>query len=500
VRALLEGCGFVFTADLDAARAAEWLTALRRPAAPRAELPGGVADFTPAEAARLLGVSGAAVRAAVKRHRLAATGQGKARRLPRATVLALLDRAAGSLAPETANHYVRAVRSFLRWMVRVAKRLPDNPLESLPLVNSQVDQRHARRELTADELRRLLAVTRGSSRSYRGLTGPDRFHLYATACGTAFRARGLAGLTPESFDLDGTPPTATLAARRNKSRVLKVQPLPPDLADLLRGYLAARPVGEPVWGGTWARDHRGAEMLRGDLEAAGIPYTVEGPDGPLHADFHALRHTYLTLGGRAGIDLRTLQELAGHSTPVLTARYSHRRLHDLAGAVERLPDFLPGAGDGSEEARARLAAGTNYIPPPQSTGAYTALTRNPDTACDPVGADETAGQEEGRKQAGRNPLDSQRVAAGCDRLRLIETSEGDGTRTRNHRIDSRVPPCAVASRNQLLAQNLCQEVGQPEGDHFSHILLSFPVVSSLFRTILYQRHPPAVPGNALQPS
>src|SRR5262249_39674981 len=34
-------------------------------------------------------------------------------------------------------------------------------------------------------------------------------------------------------------------------------------------------------------------------------------------------------------------ELAGHSSPTLTARYSHRRLHDLAGAVEKLPSFLP---------------------------------------------------------------------------------------------------------------------------------------------------------------
>ena len=47
-------------------------------------------------------------------------------------------------------------------------------------------------------------------------------------------------------------------------------------------------------------------MLRTDLDAAGIPYTVEGPEGPEYADFHALRHSYLTLGGRSGIDLRTL--------------------------------------------------------------------------------------------------------------------------------------------------------------------------------------------------
>src|SRR5262245_47542823 len=90
---------------------------------------------------------------------------------------------------------------------------------------------------------------------------------------------------------------------------------------------------------------RGAEMLRLDLEAASIPYEVAGPDGPLYADFHSLRHSYITALGRGGVELRTAQELAGHSTPVLTARYSHRRLYDLATAVEKLPRFLPASLD-----------------------------------------------------------------------------------------------------------------------------------------------------------
>ena len=90
---------------------------------------------------------------------------------------------------------------------------------------------------------------------------------------------------------------------------------------------------------------RAADMLRRDLDTAGIPYAVDGPNGPEHADFHALRHTYLTMLGRNGVDLRTVQELAGHSTPVLTARYSHRRLYDLAGGVDRLPTLVPPAED-----------------------------------------------------------------------------------------------------------------------------------------------------------
>jgi len=338
VRALLTGCEFQTTVDLDAGRAAEWLNGLQQPRG-TTEVPAGEV-FAPRDVARLLGITLAGVRYLVKRHRLPTVGNGRGRKYPRPTVVALTTRAHRGCGPETVNHYVRAVRGFMRWLVR-AKRVGANPLDALSLQSGTTDVRRARRELTADELSALLAATAGSPKAYRGLTGADRFHLYLTAATTGFRARALANLTPADFQFAGGTPTVTLTARFNKSRKPKVQPLPPETARQLEPYVAGKPAGRPVWGGTWAADHRGAEMLRGDLEAAGIPYAVEGPDGPAYADFHALRHTYLTLGGRSGIDLRTLQELAGHSKPELTARYSHRRLNDLAGAVGKLPALLP---------------------------------------------------------------------------------------------------------------------------------------------------------------
>jgi hypothetical protein len=92
------------------------------------------------------------------------------------------------------------------------------------------------------------------------------------------------------------------------------------------------------------------------IAGAGIPYSVEGPDGPLFADFHALRHSYITALGRGGVDLRTAQELAGHSTPVLTARYSHRRLHAP-------PAPRPGRRR-RETSRPREARGGGHTRPP----------------------------------------------------------------------------------------------------------------------------------------
>jgi hypothetical protein len=88
---------------------------------------------------------------------------------------------------------------------------------------------------------------------------------------TGFRARGLASLCPESFDLGADVPTATLAARRNKSRVLKVQPLPADLADLLRRSLQDRPAGVPIWGGTWLRPWRPQINITRSVEMAPPP-------------------------------------------------------------------------------------------------------------------------------------------------------------------------------------------------------------------------------------
>jgi integrase/recombinase XerC len=355
---LFDGCAFKSIADLSASRVADWLASLRVNQR-ILELPSNREVFTPRETATMLGITVDGLRSTMKRLRLKAEGNGKARRLSRSTVESLLERTRRGKAVQTTNYYLAHAKTFCRWLAK-DRRMPDNPLDHLEAGNTNTDRRHDRRELDAVELRRLLDATQQSEQTFRGLSGQDRFALYAIACGTGFRASALASLTLESFDLDRRSdseregvlrftangkttamPTVTLAARFAKNRKTKVQPIPPDVADVLRDYLRGKAAGKPIWGGTWAKNHRGAEMLRIDLEAAGIPYEVPGPDGQLYADFHALRHSYLTLLGRGGVDLRTAQELAGHSTPMLTARYVHRRHDDLANAADKLPNFLP---------------------------------------------------------------------------------------------------------------------------------------------------------------
>ncbi len=62
-------------------------------------------------------------------------------------------------------------------------------------------------------------------------------------------------------------------------------------------------------------------MLRADLKAAGIPYRDESGR---YADWHALRHTFITNPAGAGVHPRVAQSLAWHCTITLTMdRYTH---------------------------------------------------------------------------------------------------------------------------------------------------------------------------------
>jgi integrase len=152
--------------------------------------------------------------------------------------------------------------------------------------------------------------------------------------------------------------TATLSAENAKNGRTAVQPLPADLVDALRDYLACCPADEPVWPGRWVM--KAAEMVSLGLEAAGIPYVVEGPDGPLYADFHSLRHSFIALLDRSGATLKEAMQLARHSDPKLTmAVYGRAQLHDLSAAIGRLPSLLAGPESRNES---QAATGTDGKP------------------------------------------------------------------------------------------------------------------------------------------
>lgn len=120
------------------------------------------------------------------------------------------------VSTQTSNHYLSALKQFARWLVK-DRRSIDNPLAHLEGGNVKLDRRHDRRELSADELTRLLTAARESTRCFKQLTGEDRYFLYATAAGTGFRASELASLIPESFNLDDSPRSSPWPRRTRRT-------------------------------------------------------------------------------------------------------------------------------------------------------------------------------------------------------------------------------------------------------------------------------------------
>jgi len=280
---------------------------------------------------------------------------------------------------KTANDYLAAVKGFTRWLWRDKRAVLDALAGLAKLANGETDVRHARRDLSPDELARLLDTARQSPKVIRCLAGIDRHFLYLTACATGFRVSELASMTPESFALDGDTPTATVQASCTKNRKEAVQPLPLDVALALSGYLAGKPAGLPLWpdnpnAATESWRLHGGDMIRRDLaearrawlhsfhdarqraEAEQSDFLAYRDSQGRYADFHALRHSFITMVGKAGVSPREHQDLARHSTYALTSRYSHSRFYDLAAAVQGLPIPTGKAGPGTE---ALAATGTD---------------------------------------------------------------------------------------------------------------------------------------------
>jgi site-specific recombinase XerD len=236
-----------------------------------------------------------------------------------------------NLGYRTYNHYLQSFVAFCRWLV-ARGRMASNPLVRLEPLNSEVDVRHPRRALTAEEFGKLVRSALSSKQEIQCFDGEQRARIYTLSYMTGLRRQELASLTPTSFDLDANPPLLTLQAACSKHRRTDVLPLHPELVNALRDWLRGFGPDEPLFPKLAKR--RTWLMVKKDLERVGIPYVT--PQGI--ADFHAAgRHSYITELLRNGASLPEAKELARHSDVRMTLKYTHIGIEDQAKALAALP-------------------------------------------------------------------------------------------------------------------------------------------------------------------
>ena len=223
-------------------------------------------------------------------------------------------------AGKTLNNYSEGLAAFCDWCVNRGY-LEQDPIAGL--VPFEATPKTTRRNLTAEQARALLTGI-----DEHGTIHAHRRHMgYALALCTGLRKGELQALQVKNLDTERGG--LRLEAAWTKNRYAGWQPLPGVLVQTLKTTMAGKSADTPLA----FVSRESSEALQADLERAGMKRW--GPGGKV--DFHALRHTFITLLHTAGASFEEVRLLARHAARGLTdgtyLHVSNDRLKALVEAV-----------------------------------------------------------------------------------------------------------------------------------------------------------------------
>lgn len=212
------------------------------------------------------------------------------------------------LGPASVRRHLASARSFLRYRMLVGARTQGVREVPLPKITRDVP-----RSLEIDEVERLLAVPDASPLGLRDRAAMELLY------GAGLRVSELVGLRLQ--DLDLVERLVRVTGKGSKQRIV---PTGSVAAEAMTRYLArgraflgrTQLPGALILNANGGRlTRQGAfELVRRNARTAGLPPHV----GP-----HTLRHAFATHLVAGGCDLRTVQELLGHSRIATTQIYTH---------------------------------------------------------------------------------------------------------------------------------------------------------------------------------
>ena len=239
-------------------------------------------------------------------------------------------------AASTYNNRLCTLREIFRVLTPKA-RCKVNPFDGIPL---RADDSHSRRELTIEELSRLVTFATKAGESWKT--------LFAIGMYTGLRLGDCCTLKWSEVDIPrciiqrepqktkryskGKP--VTIPIHTVLSEILRQTPMEGRtgyvLPEIARMYIAKN--GRPEV----------SRQIKKIFTAAGIVTSVEvegrkwkAPE----ATFHSLRHTFVSLSANAGVPLHIVQSIVGHESTAMTRHYYHENIEALTRAVSAIPNI-----------------------------------------------------------------------------------------------------------------------------------------------------------------
>lgn len=238
------------------------------------------------------------------------------------------------LCASTYNGRVCVLREIFRVLAQKAG-LEEDPWEGVRL---RVDDSHSRRELTIDELRRLLE----SATKWDLEVGMREWKLlFLIGIYTGLRLGDCCRLEWSAIDLEnGVIQLVPKKVKRHRNGQPVTIPIHPELRKALEGDSSHNFVLPILAEDYLARRWKVSQGLSEIFKRAGIVMSVklEGRRTKTpEASFHSLRHTFVSLAANAGVPLHVVQSIVGHESTAMTRHYYHENVEALRAAVGAIP-------------------------------------------------------------------------------------------------------------------------------------------------------------------
>lgn len=231
---------------------------------------------------------------------------------------------AGGLSPYTLHQYIRAVRTFFKWL-KEEEKIDVNPAARLGLPRLPQNPPKAVQE---NVLLKMIewAAQNASKRDYA---------LLCFLADTNARAGGVATLTVADLNLENRTAVVREKGNGGNARARRVS-FKQRTAQALQQWLAERPAGDYVFV-SYRAPHLSPSGIHTVIEKIARKAGVEGRHNP-----HGFRHGWAMGALRRGADLATVSQDLGHSSVVVTAefyaRWSSKELAERHEKFSWLPE------------------------------------------------------------------------------------------------------------------------------------------------------------------
>lgn len=267
----------------------------------------------------------------------------------------------GGLSPATIQKHFHIISSMFSFAVDLGE-LETNPCDK---VRPPRIPKRKKASIDREPARELLRSLKNASLKYKCIT--------LLAATTGARRGEVIGVGDSTLSLDDYTINVNRAIRHTKGRVFlkdpknessdRIIPFPPALGPLLKEMIAYRDEKRRSCGDKWINEVETdiGEMVENDLlftQWNGKPMHPNSVNGwwtkfkedndlPESLKFHGLRHTNITQLLKAGVDLGTVANNAGHSTKTMTLDYDDpdaealREVAAKASSIFDLENIVP---------------------------------------------------------------------------------------------------------------------------------------------------------------